>query len=64
MTDTPTDTAHARRQQVNFTVTDAEAQLLDAARLSWSEPGDLEPRTESRSRAAKRLVLEALRAAS
>jgi hypothetical protein len=61
MRTTPSPPQRPPRVQVNLTLTDTEAQLLDAARLAWRQPGDVADRLETRASAAKRLVLEQLR---
>jgi hypothetical protein len=61
MTTPPSSPQRPNRVQVNLTLHDDEAQLLDAARLSWRQPGDVADRLETRASAAKRLVLDHLR---
>lgn len=61
MTEPTSSPQRPHRVQVNLTLSTPEAQLLDAARQAWRQPGDTADRLETRASAAKRLVLEQLR---
>jgi hypothetical protein len=56
----PTKRGRARSPQVNITLSEAEQALFSQAKVTWLEPGTVEPRTESLGRTIKRLALQAL----
>ena len=59
-TNTTSQRGRSRSPQVNITLTAAEMALFDGAKVTWQEPGAVEPRTETLGRTIKRLALQAL----